>query len=135
MAFKNPAVVALRCTRHFEELFAEVAVDDLSGNELLDSWESPNSTRQAREALIKRFTLLELQNALPRADLDTATGPDGLPWQFYRKLWPQVGRLLFKALCHSLCCSELPRNMDRRAPHRYACSRLARYRRRPAHRR
>ena len=83
---KNPAAVAQRCTRHFEELFAEVAVDDLSGDELLDNWEPPELDEAAREALAKRFTLLELHNALPRADLHTAPGPDDLPWQIYCNL-------------------------------------------------
>jgi len=38
---------------------------------------SPDLDDAAREALAKRFILLDLQNALPRADLDTAHGLDG----------------------------------------------------------
>ena len=53
----------------------------------------------------------QAHNALPRADLDTAPGPDDLPCQFYRNFWPQVGRLLFKALRHSLRCGQLLRGM------------------------
>jgi hypothetical protein len=42
------------------------------------------------EALIRPFTLEELEEALRDMEVNLAPGPDGLPVGFYREFWPEL---------------------------------------------
>ena len=100
------------CADHFAGLFAKEAIDEQCGEELLNAWTSPEIPAELRQSLAAEFTITDLRAALPRSDLDTMPGPDGLPWQFYRKFWPLVSVILHKVLRHSLRCGKLPPGMS-----------------------
>ena len=100
------------CADHFAGLFGKAAIDEQCGEELLNAWTFPEIPAELRESLAAEFSIADLRAALPRSDLDTTPGPDGLPWQFYHKFWPQVSVIPHKVLRHSPRCGKLPRGMS-----------------------
>jgi hypothetical protein len=53
------------------------------------------SEEEAQE-LIRPFTLNELEGALKDMDVNSATGPDGLPVSFYREFWQNIKYLILE---------------------------------------
>lgn len=59
----------------------------------------------------KSLTFQEVESALYSLKKGTSPGNDGLPIEFYRALWPLVGRELVEVYQGSLKKGELPSTM------------------------
>ena len=62
---------------------------------------------EKKRALDSPITKVELAKALKETKCNKAPGPDGLPADFYKFFWKQLGDVIFEALTDSLSKSKL----------------------------
>ena len=68
----------------------------------------PQVAREANAVLRRALTPEELQRALQSMECGKAPGLDGLPVDFYKSFWPEVGEDVLTVLSDSLAKSRLP---------------------------
>lgn len=86
-------------TDYYRELFARTTDEEQICNlgDLLR--DVPTLAPDLREALEAPFSTVELDDVVNKARTDSSPGPDGLPWAFYKVLWPKL-RTFFTRLVH-----------------------------------
>ena len=85
----EPNLLKSHITEYYKTLFgrAEVAQMHLDP----DIWPAHQQIQQVdNEALIKPFTLEELDNTIKQMKNNTAPGPDGFTVEFYKAFWPSI---------------------------------------------
>ena len=123
-AATTAAALLAQATQHYGRLFGapeppehhqEASDRQTYRGVLLDTASARRLTAHQAASCEGQLTFGELSRALHKIRSGRAPGPDGLPIELYRALWPELGEELLAVFNDGLECGELPVDTQRGA--------------------
>ncbi|KAH7963688.1 hypothetical protein HPB52_022416 [Rhipicephalus sanguineus] len=104
-----------RFSEYFADLFTEgdmAADSDALNNELEGLCATVSKLpAAASESLLKTVSAAEVFSVLRSMKVGSAAGPDGLPTEFYKEFWPEIGKGLVGMINEILCNERVPESL------------------------
>lgn len=107
----NPIDIRKRAVEFYKDLYKSELVGFNVDNEFLNNL--PQISEEANFELSKVLTLGELENALQKMECGKSPGIDGLPVDFYKAFWQDLGQDLLEVLNECFASGWLPTSCRR----------------------
>lgn len=107
VVFFNPIDIRERAVCFYKSLYSSESIAELDTNDVFFQ-DLPQVSKEANAKLCRGLSLGELYEALNGMESGKAPGIDGLPVDFYKSFWTELGRDLLSVLNESLAEGLLP---------------------------
>lgn len=108
----DPAMIEQVFTTHFSSTFcSHRTVNSVFAARVRQfCGDLPSLPQNLADALMLPITLEELSTIVRRMKSGSSPGPDGLPTEFYKTFWPELGPILVKLFNRFLSTGDLPQS-------------------------